>query len=120
MVWVLMNIQPNDCLRMELQVKEPGLEMKALNTHLDAGYCSVADMGIDAYEALLLDVIEGDHALFLRYDEVDWAWRVLDPVLKHWADGQETMHTYPAGSWGPKAIDDFLQRDGRMWRNGLD
>ncbi len=39
---------------------------------------------------------------FIRFDEVEWAWRVVDPILKHWAQERDFIHTYPAGSWGPR------------------
>lgn len=118
--WLLLNIQPHDCLRMELQVKEPGLEMRAQTTHMDAGQCSVADLGIDAYEALILDVLEGDSTHFLRYDEVEWAWRLVDPVLKTWSLERDYIPTYPAGSWGPTEADRLFDRDDQSWRNTLD
>ncbi|MBU0501143.1 MAG: glucose-6-phosphate dehydrogenase [Gammaproteobacteria bacterium] len=118
--WVLLSIQPQDCLRIELQVKQPGLEMRTQTTCLDAGYCSLQDVGIDAYEALLLDVLEGDHSLFLRYDEVEWAWRLVDPVLQVWATERDFIRTYPAGSWGPSEADRLFDRDDQYWRKSLD
>lgn len=118
--WLLMNIQPNECLSIELQVKQPGLEMRTHTERLDASTCGIGQYGIDAYEALLLDVIEGDHSLFLRYDEVDWAWRVVDPILKVWSMEREYIHTYPAGSWGPAEANRLFVRDDQDWRNTLD
>ncbi len=118
--WVLLNIQPHECLRMELQVKQPGLEMRAETTRLDASSCSISETRIDAYEALILDVTEGDHTLFLRYDEVKWAWQVVDPVLKVWATEREFIHTYAAGSWGPPESNRLFDRDDQYWRNRLD
>src|SRR5690606_15097400 len=76
--WLLLGIQPDECLRAELQVKQPGLEMRTRTTRLDASYCESETQQLDAYEALLLDVISADRSLFLRYDEVSWAWRVVD------------------------------------------
>jgi glucose-6-phosphate 1-dehydrogenase len=118
--WLLVNIQPNECLRVEIQVKQPGLEMRTQTERLDASTCSIGTSQIDAYEALILDVIEGDHSLFLRYDEVSWAWRVVDPVLKLWATERDYIHTYPAGSWGPPEANRLFDRDDQDWRNGLD
>jgi glucose-6-phosphate 1-dehydrogenase len=117
--WLLMNIQPNECLSIELQVKQPGLEMRAHTERLDASTCGISQYGIDAYEALLLDVIDGDHSLFLRYDEVDWAWRVVDPILKVWSMERDYIHTYPAGSWGPPEANRLFIRDDQDWRNTL-
>lgn len=118
--WLLMNIQPNDCLRLELQVKQPGLELLTETQRLDAASCGLAEAGIDAYEALLLDVMEGDSSLFLRYDEVQWAWRVVDPLLKVWAMERDYIHTYPAGSWGPPEANRLFLREDQDWRNRLE
>lgn len=118
--WILMSIQPNECLRMELQVKQNGLEMRTETTRLDATSCGISDAQLDAYEALLLDVIEGDHSLFLRYDEVKWAWTVVDPILKVWSTERDFIHVYPAGSWGPTEANRLFMRDDQYWRNTLD
>ncbi|MBI5462052.1 MAG: glucose-6-phosphate dehydrogenase [Gammaproteobacteria bacterium] len=118
--WLLMGIQPNECLRLELQVKQPGLEMVAETQRLDAATCGVSQYGIDAYEALLLDVIDGDHSLFLRFDEVSWAWRVVDPILKVWATERDFIHSYPAGSWGPQEANRLFVREDQDWRNTLE
>jgi glucose-6-phosphate 1-dehydrogenase len=117
--WLLINIQPNECLRMEIQVKQQGLEMRTQTERLDASTCVLGPSQIDAYEALLLDVVEGDHSLFLRSDEVDWAWRVVDPVLKLWATERDYIQTYPAGGWGPAEANRLFDRDDQDWRNGL-
>jgi glucose-6-phosphate 1-dehydrogenase len=118
--WVLMNIQPNECLRMELQVKQEGLEMRTETTRLDAASCALTEMQIDAYEALLLDVIEGDQSLFLRYDEVNMCWQIVDPVLKAWAMERDYIPTYPAGTWGPEESNRLYDREDQQWRNSLD
>ncbi|MCW9057636.1 MAG: glucose-6-phosphate dehydrogenase [Gammaproteobacteria bacterium] len=118
--WLLMNIQPNECLRLELQVKQQGLDMRAETTRLDATSCGIDKARLDAYQTLLLDVIEGDHSLFLRYDEVNWAWRVVDPILKEWSMERDFIHTYPAGSWGPEEASRLFTRDDQHWRNALE
>ena len=118
--WLLMGIQPDECLRAELQVKVPGLEMRTQTTTLDASYCNISQRKIDAYEALLLDVIEGDSSLFLRYDEVQWAWRVVDPIVKVWSTERDYIHTYPAGSWGPESANRLFDREDQSWRNSIE
>ena len=118
--WLLLNIQPNECMRIEIQVKQPGFEMRAQTERLDASSCALPSEQIDAYEALILDVIEGDHTHFLRGDEVDWAWQVVDPVLKLWSTERDFIHTYPAGSWGPLEATRLFDREDQDWRNGLD
>ena len=118
--WLLLGIQPDECLRAELQVKLPGLEMTTRTTALDATYTEDEnDIQLDAYEALLLDVIEGDHSLFLRYDEVRWAWSVVDPILKVWSMERDYIPTYAAGSWGPSEANRLFDREDQKWRNSL-
>lgn len=118
--WLILGIQPNECLRFEMQVKEPGLEMKLRTTQLDASFCHADDVQLDAYEGLLLDVMEDDRSLFLRYDEVHWAWKVVDPILKVWAMERDFIHTYPAGSWGPTEMNRLFDREDQSWRNSVD
>lgn len=117
--WLLMGIQPHECLKMEIQVKVHGLEMRTRTISLDASYRSAEEKEVDAYEELLLDVMKGDHSLFLRYDEVEWAWRVVDPVLKVWSMERDFINTYPAGSWGPRGTYRLFDREDQFWRHTL-
>jgi glucose-6-phosphate 1-dehydrogenase len=118
--WIMLGIQPNDCMKMELQVKVPGLELHTRTLSLDATYRKGGDEDYDAYEGLLLDTMLGDHSLFLRYDEVEWAWRVVDPVLKVWAMEREFINAYQAGSWGPRGTYRLFDRDDQFWRHSLE
>ena len=105
---------------MEMQVKVPGLDLHTRTISLDASYRRQGDDDYDAYEGLLLDVMEGDHSLFLRIDEVEWAWRVVDPVLKVWAMERDFINGYQAGSWGPRGTYRLFDRDDQFWRYSLD
>jgi glucose-6-phosphate 1-dehydrogenase len=116
---VLLGIQPSDCVRIEMTVKEPGLELNTRQTSLDASLRRTDEADNDAYEELLLDVIEGDRSLFLRYDEVEYAWRVVDPVLDAWATERDFIQTYPAGSWGPKESRRLFEKESQHWRHSL-
>jgi glucose-6-phosphate 1-dehydrogenase len=118
--WIMLGIQPDDCMRMEMQVKVPGLDVRTRTISLDATYRKDGDEEYDAYEGLLLDVILGDHSLFLRMDEVEAAWRVVDPVLKVWAMEREFINTYPAGTWGPRGTYRLFDREDQFWRHSLD
>ncbi len=118
--WVLLGIQPEECLRVQLTAKQPGLEMRTRQISLDAHFRGDQSETTDAYEDLLLDVIQGDRSLFLRYDEVEYAWRVVEPVLDVWAIERDFIPTYPAGSWGPKDARRLFDREGHDWRHSLD
>lgn len=117
--WFLLGIQPHECLRMELQAKVPGAEMRTRTVSLDASYRSKHEKHTDAYEDLLIDVIRGDHSLFLRYDEVEWAWRVVDPIIKVWSMERDFINNYAAGSWGPRGTYRLFDRDDQFWRHAL-
>ena len=70
-----------------------------------------------AYETLLLDVMIGEATLFTRSDEVEAAWRVIDPLIDYWdAHKPKRMPTYAAGSWGPREADELIEKDGTEWR----
>lgn len=117
--WVLLSIQPEESMRMEIHVKQPGLDMDTRTMQLNASYSHPDVQSLDAYETLLLDVMEGDRSLFLRFDEVEWAWRVVDPILKNWSVEREYIPTYPAGTWGPPEANRLFDSETQMWRNEL-
>jgi len=68
----------------------------------------------------LLDVIKGDQSQFLRFDEVDGAWKVVDPVLRVWATERDYIPTYPAGTWGPQETRRLFEREDQFWRHSLE
>lgn len=118
--WLIMSIAPEESLRLEISVKEPGLEMKTRQISLDAPFRCDHHAQTDAYEGLLMDVIDGDRSLFLRYDEVEWAWRIVDPVLGVWASERDFIPTYPAGEWGPDEVRRIFDKADHNWRQLLD
>ena len=117
--WVVLGIQPCECLRIQLTAKVPGLEMQTREVSLDAGFRDQSDVYADAYEGLLLDIMEGDRSLFLRYDEVEYAWRIVDPILRVWSTERDFITSYPAGSWGPEESRRLFDRDIDYWRHSL-
>jgi glucose-6-phosphate 1-dehydrogenase len=117
--WVLLAIQPTECMHIELHAKEPGLGMNTRVLRLNASYRETHATTMEAYKTLLLDVIEGDRSLFLRFDEVEWAWRVVDPILQQWQRSRDFITPYHAGTWGPREADRLFERDDQYWRNEL-
>jgi len=103
-----------------MTVKESGLDMNIRQTSLDASLRGALQEKIDAYEELLLDVMDGDRALFLRYDEVEHAWRVVDPVIREWQRRDEAIPEYPAGSWGPVESRRLFDKKEQRWRHTID
>jgi glucose-6-phosphate 1-dehydrogenase len=113
--WLVFRMSPTERTDLVVRTKQPGLELEARESVLSASYVGDEDIDAEAsaYEGLLLDVIEGDHTPFLRFDEVEWAWRIIDPILKAWQTG--APEDYVAGSDGPTAQHRFLD-PGHAWR----
>jgi glucose-6-phosphate 1-dehydrogenase len=111
-------IQPDEGILLRFGAKVPGPGLQIRNVNMDFRYgSSFAVDSPDAYETLLLDCMVGDASLFTRNDEVERAWAILDPILAAWGSGEGgPLHFYGAGTWGPPAADELLERDGRAWR----
>ncbi len=115
--WISLSIQPKECMQMEVHAKQPGLGMNTRVVRLSTAYRHDHELPLDAYQTLLLDVIEGDRSLFIRFDEVEWAWRVVDPILRHWQARRSPILNYAAGSWGPDEADRLFDSEEHRWRN---
>ena len=111
--WLVFRMSPNECIDLVVRTKQPGLELEAHESVLRADYAEADDREASAYEGLLLDVLEGDHTPFLRFDEVEWAWRIVEPILQAWHVG--APEDYVAGSDGPTGQHRFLD-PGHAWR----
>jgi len=114
---LVIRIQPSEAVYLKLNAKTPGLYTRAFPTEMDLTYKRrFTETKIpEAYEALILDALRGDHSNFVRHDELDVAWKIFTPIL-HWIDGQSGPRprpvTYPYGSRGPKELDDFIAKYG--------
>ncbi len=114
---LLLRIQPDEGASLRFLAKVPGPQIDLRVVSMDFAYGSAfLRSSPEAYERLLLDALLGDSTLFTRWDEVERAWEVLDPLIQLWESGPADMHDYPAGSWGPEEADLLLERDGREWR----
>jgi glucose-6-phosphate 1-dehydrogenase len=70
----------------------------------------------DAYQRLLLDALGGDASLFARSDEVELAWKIVDPINAVWeSQGQPELLPYEQGGWGPERATEWIQAQGREW-----
>jgi glucose-6-phosphate 1-dehydrogenase len=120
---ISIRIQPDEGIHLKFEAKIPGTVQDTRPVEMEFKYSDYFGKGAlpDAYERLILDAIHGDAALFTRNDEIETAWKLIDPILKAWeAPDAPTMPTYPRGSWGPKESDALLARDGRRWGHDYD
>jgi glucose-6-phosphate 1-dehydrogenase len=111
-------IQPDEGISLRFVAKVPGPTMTLRPVTMDFRYGSTfGGSGPEAYERLILDAMIGDPTLFARADEVIAAWRFVTPILRAWAESPPPdFPNYAAGTWGPKAAWDLIEREGRTWR----
>ena len=110
-------LQPDEGVKLSVMAKEPGPGGFALRpVSLDLSFEETFGIRYpDAYERLLLEVLRGNPALFMRRDEVDAAWLWIDGIIAGWDEAQQKAESYVAGSWGPTGSSVLLDRDGRAW-----
>ena len=115
---LVIRLQPEEGIEQMLMIKDPGPGGMRLNyVPLDMSFQDVFNVrNPDAYERLILDVIRGNQTLFMRRDEVEEAWRWVDPILAAWERNGQSALGYPAGTTGPAAAIALIERDGRTWR----
>ncbi|HEV2171907.1 MAG TPA: glucose-6-phosphate dehydrogenase [Candidatus Binatus sp.] len=115
---LVMHIQPDEGISLSFSAKVPGPVVKLGDVDMNFKYADYFRAApAVGYETLLLDCMIGDPSLFQRADTVDAGWRVVDPILDAWqAKPARDFPNYAAGSWGPRAADELLARDGRQWR----
>ena len=115
--WMVLRIQPDEGVALRFGAKVPGQAFNVRDVLMDMSYGSAfLEEAPDAYERLLLDAMVGDPTLFIRSDEVDQAWQIVDPLLEAWASKSIPLAGYAAGTWGPRQADQLIERDGRQWR----
>ena len=111
-------VQPDEGIHLGFDAKVPDTTQELSKVEMHFHYHEAfPDKPLpDAYERLLLDALNSDATLFARSDEIDYAWRLMDPVLQGWAsENAPPLATYPRGSWGPDEADALLACDGRTW-----
>ncbi len=115
---LVIRIQPDETISLSFEVKAPGVEVRLTPVRMAFSYAlAFGESTHSAYETLLLDAMQGDATLFARGDQVEAAWKVIDPVIAAWEEGVPAgVPNYDAGSWGPSAAGALLARDGAAWR----
>ena len=115
---LIIRIQPDEGILLKFDMKEPGAGFNVKNVNMDFHYKDLANIRVpSAYERLLYDVMIGDSTLFSRDDEVETAWKFLEPIQKAWANNPSIkVFGYPAGTWGPEHANDLIEGEGLTWR----
>jgi len=113
---LVIKIQPEEGISFEFNAKKPGTKAKIVPVKMD--FCQNCQVGFnspEAYERLIHSVIIGDQTLFTHWDEVEYSWRFVDQIAQAWSESKSQLPSYPAGSNGPKEVEELLKRDNRKW-----
>lgn len=114
------SIQPREAISLSFGVKRPGPAMTMAEANLDFDYEERFEKKTPpAYERLILDALNGDPTLFLRWDEIEASWELVDAFLAEWKNGGVPMLEYPAGSWGPEEAEALFRGCEGGWANDL-
>ncbi len=111
------SIQPEQEISLLFESKVPGVQMKLKPVEMDFTYKeSYTEATPEAYETLLLDVLDGDATLFMRSDQVEAAWKVVMPIINAWKKNpKKGLLKYAAGTWGPAAATSLLKPFAKKW-----
>ncbi|MCX8155705.1 MAG: glucose-6-phosphate dehydrogenase [Verrucomicrobiae bacterium] len=115
---ITLRLQPHEGISLRFNGKVPGSSLRVRPVRMHFSYNT--EFGAytpEAYERLLLEAMAGDATLFIRSDEVEAAWSLVDPIRQAWAAPLSNREFYAAGTWGPVAAEELMARDGREWRN---
>jgi len=116
---LIIRLQPDEGMSLKILTKDQGLHkgMRLRQGPLELTFSETfeSERIPDAYERLLWEVMKGNQYLFVRRDEVEYAWRWVDQIIRNWSDGGDPPKRYAAGTWGPVASIAMITRDGRSW-----
>ncbi len=118
--WLIINIQPRECIKIEIESKIPGLDIATRTISVDAPQRQADDESIDSYETLLLNLMAGDASQYLHINEVLAQWRLVDPIVKTWASDTRAVHQYIAGSRDPLESKVIFENEDQFWRYSIE
>ncbi len=116
--FLVVRIQPDESIILHFGAKVPGPTVRLGEVKMDFCYKDYFQAAPSTgYETLIYDCMIGDATLFQRADNVELGWSVVTPILDTWkALPPNNFPNYAAGTWGPEAAEQLLERDGRHWR----
>ena len=118
---LVIRLQPDEGVRMSVLAKQPGNTMRLRPVNLNLDFAQTFKVrALDAYERLFMEIIRGNLTLFMRNDELEAAWRWIDPIVAAGAAEGDRPKPYNAGSWGPSSAISLLAKDGYAWNEEVD
>jgi glucose-6-phosphate 1-dehydrogenase len=116
--FIVIGIAPEEDITVQFNAKVPGPHLFLQDVGMEFRYKDYFAIAPETgYETLIYDCMRGDQTLFQHADDVEAAWRVVQPFLDLWRRaGANGLDFYKAGSEGPAAAAELLTRDHRHWR----
>ncbi len=108
---------PDEGINITFDAKVPGAGMMLRPVKMDFSYGSTFEWASpEAYERIVLDAIAGDSSLFIRTDEVEASWRIIDSIRTAWdSTGEPKLVHYSPGSWGPDEANLLFEDSYKHW-----
>jgi glucose-6-phosphate 1-dehydrogenase len=114
---LLVHVQPDEGVSLAIGAKVPGQGMTIRTVDMNFLYGGAFNTDLpEAYERLILDAMLGDATLFMRADEIEEQWSLVDAIVAFWRRDRPQFPNYEAGTWGPASADEVMRADGRSWR----
>jgi glucose-6-phosphate 1-dehydrogenase len=118
---LIIRVQPDEGISWRLNGKVPGGQLNIKPVALDFLYRTTFKAEPpEAYERLIFDAMVGDQTLFIRGDEAEAAWAVVDPIEQGWTRSKQDPEEHTPGTWGPRRAMDLIEMDGRRWMHSAD
>lgn len=115
---LVIKVQPTEEIYFKFNTKMPGTENNIIPVQMDfCQSCQFESNTPEAYERLLLEVMNGDNTLFTSWDEVEYSWKFVDSIASMWKNENSNLPIYKSGTFGPTEADELLQKDNRHWWN---
>lgn len=111
--WLSIHVWPEGSFKLTLNAKKPDVANQLVPITMD--FCHSCLFGIsasEAYETLVEDIVRGEQTTAVRFDEIEYAWRVIDEVRER----AFPLYTYEPGTSGPKEVEQFERKHGMRWR----
>lgn len=116
---LIIHVAPEAGISLRVNGKVPGGALTIKSVAFEFNYAETFKTEPpEAYERLIADAMAGDQSLFIRGDEAEAAWTVIDPILKGWRrldEKGDRLEEYAPGSWGPKSASGLIEKDNRQW-----
>tara|TARA_Y100000310_G_scaffold57396_1_gene52590 strand:- start:1821 stop:3242 length:1422 start_codon:yes stop_codon:yes gene_type:complete len=115
--YLIIQIQPEDGILIQLNGKMPGEKLKVMPLKMSFCHqCAFGPNTPEAYETLIYEAIVGDQSAFIRSDEIEESWKVIDQITKK----KIPVQKYAKGSFGPKKAEALMKKDKREWFNKIE